>query len=227
MSFPFYCADAHYANFCYHVETPAAVTAPNYILEENLSSQMLWRNTAGNRPPQPEEERAYYETVWRQNFAMSHVHYNVPKEELIEGSSNSPFTDNHFDDNREFSNYSLATDFMATHAEVAEAIQRLHGGTATGPVLDGQSSKPKVVNKKVKGHGSNEDLTVLSKGDNVFGTTVSKSFDRVNPNGNREVDTVNISVASYRVVEVRKVWMQSLLPKMNVKNSYSISFFLL
>jgi hypothetical protein len=56
--------------------------------------------------------------------------------------------------------------------------------------------------KKVKGAGSGEDLTVLIKGENAFGTTVSKSFERIGPNGNREVDTVNISVAGYRVVEV-------------------------
>lgn len=66
----------------------------------------------------------------------------------------------------------------------------------------GERTKPKVVNKVVKGAGSNEDLTVLIKGDNVFGTTVSKSFVRETASGSREVDTVNISVASYRVVEV-------------------------
>jgi hypothetical protein len=46
---------------------------------------------------------------------------------------------------------------------------------------------------------------VLIKGDNVFGTTVSKSF-AVQPEkgGALEVETVNISVASYRVIEVSK-----------------------
>ncbi|MGK3749420.1 MAG: hypothetical protein ACI8RD_001715 [Bacillariaceae sp.] len=38
-----------------------AVTAPNYVLEESLSDQFLWKNTAGNRPPQPVEERAFFE----------------------------------------------------------------------------------------------------------------------------------------------------------------------
>jgi hypothetical protein len=70
------------------------------------------------------------------------------------------------------------------------------------------------VNKKVKG-GSNEDLTVLIKGDNAFATTFSKSFDRVNANGYREVDTVNISVASYRVVEVRLLLMLYIISEMN------------
>jgi ACT domain-containing protein len=87
---------------------------------------------------------------------------------------------------------------MESDAEVAEAIKRIHGGR------EGHQRVPhEVVNKQVKGTGSKEDLTVLIRGDNVFGTTVSKSFDRVNKLGNREVDTVNISIASYRVVEVR------------------------
>lgn len=54
--------------------------------------------------------------------------------------------------------------------------------------------------------GSSGDLTVFTKGDNVFGTTVSKSFARPSVNGDlvTAVDTVNISVASYRVVESEK-----------------------
>ena len=48
-----------------------AVTAPTYVLEESLSSQKLWKNTAGNRPPQPVEERAFFEKMWAQNFARS------------------------------------------------------------------------------------------------------------------------------------------------------------
>jgi hypothetical protein len=61
------------------------------------------------------------------------------------------------------------------------------------------------VNKKVKGVGNDNDLTVVVRGDNVFGTTVSKSFPRVNDKGEQldGIDTVSISIASYRVVEVR------------------------
>jgi hypothetical protein len=53
---------------------------------------------------------------------------------------------------------------------------------------------------------SGGDLIVYAKGDNVFGTTVSKSFARPSINGQLAsgVDTVNISIASYRVVEVRR-----------------------
>ena len=175
---------------------------PSDVLEQSLSSQALWQISAGNRPPQPEEDRAHYEQLWRQNFAVSQVDYQVPKEVLMAGTpiSSSAFADSHFaDDSRELSNYgNLATDSIATDAEVAEAIERLHGGRE-GP----RRIPHEVVNRIVKGTGSKEALTVLIRGDNVFGTTVSKSFDRVNKLGNREVDTVTISIASYRVVEVR------------------------
>ena len=193
-------------SFSLYIETPSdALNAPNYILEHNLSDQMLWKHTAGNRPPQPEEEREYFEMLWRQNFAISNVEYNVPKESLIEGTSSCPY----YEGTPNFSSYNLATDFMATDAEVAEAIHRLHAGVNMTSV---EKTKPQIVNKKVKG-GSNEDLTVLIKGDNVFATTFSKSFDRVNANGYREVDTVNISVASYRVVEVRLLLVLYIIVK--------------
>ncbi|CAB9530875.1 expressed unknown protein (Partial), partial [Seminavis robusta] len=55
-----------------------AVTAPTYVLEESLSSQRLWKYTAGNRPPQPMEERMFYEKMWAQNFARSQVNYKCP-----------------------------------------------------------------------------------------------------------------------------------------------------
>jgi hypothetical protein len=178
-------------------ETPSnALNAPNDILELHLSDQILWKHTAGKRPPQPEEEREYFEMLWRHNFAISNVEYNVPKESLIEGTSSCPY----YEGTPNFSSYNLATDFMATDAEVAEVIHRLHAGLNMTLV---EKTKPQIVNKKVKG-GSNEDLTVLIKGDNAFATTFSKSFDRVNANGYREVDTVNISVASYRVVESKE-----------------------
>jgi hypothetical protein len=175
---------------------------PNDVLEESRSTQDLWKRTAGNRPPQPEEDRAYFEMLWRQNFERSQVNYQVPKEVLTAGTpiSFSAFADSHFaSDSRELSHYgNLATDSMATDAEVAEAIERLHGGRE-----ESHRVPYEVVNKQVKGTGSREDLTVLIRGDNVFGTTVSRSFDRVNRLGNRELDTVTISIASYRVVEVR------------------------
>merc|ERR1712232_1531582 len=61
--------------------------------------------------------------------------------------------------------------------------------------------KHTLVNKKIKDHETDDELTVVVKGDNVFGTTVSKSFTKPN---SQEIVTVSISVASYRVVESRK-----------------------
>jgi hypothetical protein len=195
-------------SFSLYIETPSnALNAPNDILELHLSDQILWKHTAGKRPPQPEEEREYFEMLWRHNFAISNVEYNVPKESLIEGTSSCPY----YEGTPNFSSYNLATDFMATDAEVAEVIHRLHAGVNMTLV---EKTKPQIVNKKVKG-GSNEDLTVLIKGDNAFATTFSKSFDRVNANGYREVDTVNISVASYRVVEVRLLLVLYIISEMN------------
>lgn len=220
-----------------------AVTAPTYVLEESLSSQKLWKHTAGNRPPQPVEERAFFEQMWAQNFTRSKVKYEIPVEVLTASTpiSISPFNDDGFGDdgagpNGSLSNYNLAAPFnvksgdehaasdpasvKAAQADVAEAtlIHKLNSNGAVEMYFD--PNRPKdynlktlgphhhhhtLVNKKVKGAGSENDLTVVVRGDNVFGTTVSKSFPRSDDKGEQidGIDTVSISIASYRVVEVR------------------------
>lgn len=206
-----------------------AVTAPNYVLEESLSSQLLWKDTAGNRPPQPLEERAFFEKMWAQNFARSQVEYRMPVEVLTATTpiSLSPFADGNFDTaaavGTQLSNYNLAV--IPPHSDghpggggggmnpsnVAEAtlVSRLNDpsqahrvASITGAGSGGQGNvqRHEIINRKVS--GSDGQMTVLIKGDNVFGTTVSKSFVRPGMYGGG-VDTVNISVASYRVVEVR------------------------
>jgi hypothetical protein len=208
-----------------------AVTAPTYVLEESLSSQKLWKDTAGNRPPQPVEERAFYEKMWAQNFAKSQVAYGMPVEVLTATSpiSLSPFADGNF--RTELSNYDIKEDSKQP-ADLAEAalVDRLQGHHKEFGVkaMEPQHPQLTVVNKRVKGSGklrtvlpyswrnenyvftisvsseSDPSLTVLVRGDNVFGTTVSKSFARASETGGpvEGVDTVNISIASYRVVEV-------------------------
>lgn len=198
-----------------------AVTAPTYVLEESLSSQKLWKDTAGNRPPQPLEERAFFEKMWAQNFAKSQVDYQMPVEVLTATTpiSLSPFADGNFDTRggaNEISNYNLAIppsggDESGT-GDVAEAalMRNLHdpaqGQTAlTASVING-SHNSELLKRTVKTTTSDGDtLTVSTRGDNVFGTTVSKSFARPSEYGGpiTGVDTVNISIASYRVVEVR------------------------
>eukprot|EP01082_Thalassiosira_pseudonana_P006047 g5400.t1.1.5e174189 g5400 g5400.t1 contig2:463915-466254(-) len=222
-----------------------AVTAPTYVLEESLSSQKLWRYTAGNRPPQPVEERAFFEQVWAQNFARSKVKYEIPVEVLTASTpiSISPFNDDGFGDDGaggpggNLSNYNLAAPFnvksgdehaandpasvKAAQADAAEAtlIHKLNSNGAVEMYFD--PNRPKdynlktlgphhhhhtLVNKKITGAGSDNELTVVVRGDNVFGTTVSKSFPRVDDKGQPidGIDTVSISIASYRVVESKK-----------------------
>jgi hypothetical protein len=201
-----------------------AVTAPTYVLEESLSSQKLWKYTAGQRPPQPVEERAFFEKMWAQNFTRSQVEYKMPVDVLTATTpfSLSPFADGNFDSAHirgpEISNYNLAlvppssenTDsntVSKTTSHVAEAtlISRLNDPTVPQQALQAEHSMP-TVPRIVKGTGKDDgDLAVMIKGDNVFGTTVSKSFARPSDKGGPivGVDTINISVASYRVVEVR------------------------
>lgn len=216
-----------------------AVTAPTYVLEESLSSQKLWKQTAGNRPPQPVEERAFFEQVWASNFTRSKVKYEIPVEVLTASTpiSISPFNDDGFGEDGahhgNLSNYNLAAPFNMKsddeHAAIAEAgadvaeealNQHLNSNGAVEMYFD--PNRPKdynlktlgphhhhhtLVNKKVQGAGEENELTVLVRGDNVFGTTVSKSFPRESDRGEpvAGIDTVSISIASYRVVESKKL----------------------
>ena len=206
-----------------------AVTAPNYVLEESLSSQRLWKDTAGQRPPQPMEERAFFEKMWAQNFARSQVEYRIPVEVLTATTpvSLNPFADGCFDvegsTGNQLSNYNLAVppssngsteakkkqhpSDMAEAALMRKMYEPARITQTTGVV--GETHSAEAANRNMKALGSDGDtLTVLVKGDNVFGTTVSKSFARPSENGGpiKGVDTVNISVASYRVVEVRTLF---------------------
>mmetsp|Transcript_8347 Transcript_8347/g.13818 ORF Transcript_8347/g.13818 Transcript_8347/m.13818 type:complete len:317 (+) Transcript_8347:1484-2434(+) len=181
-----------------------AVTAPTYVLEESLSSQKLWKNTAGTRPPQPVEERAFYEKMWTQNFEKSQVKYGIPGEVLTATSPIclSPFADGNF--RTELSNYNI-TEESKQSDDPAEAhlMDRM---SAQNSDFQDTAIEPHprhiVVNKTVKGP-ADSSMTVLVRGDNVFGTTVSKSFALASDKGGpiEGIDTVNVSIASYRVVE--------------------------
>ena len=48
---------------------------PMYILESSLETQQLWYTTAGRRPPQPSQEREYFEKLWSKNFEASSIKY--------------------------------------------------------------------------------------------------------------------------------------------------------
>mmetsp|Transcript_45256 Transcript_45256/g.109545 ORF Transcript_45256/g.109545 Transcript_45256/m.109545 type:complete len:580 (+) Transcript_45256:383-2122(+) len=184
-----------------------AVTAPTYVLEESLSSQKLWKYTAGNRPPQPVEERAFYEQMWSQNFARSKVDYNVPVEVLTATTpiSMSPFADGSFDTSNAMAAVAAAESGSNSKTPTAAIAEATLHNMQTSEIIN-SNSRDTVVHKTVKGSSSEGDITVLIKGDNVFGTTVSKSFARPSVNGGPVVgvDTVNISIASYRVVESKK-----------------------
>ena len=192
-----------------------AVTAPTYVLEESLSSQKLWKDTAGNRPPQPVEERAFYEKIWAQNFSRSQVKYEIPSEVLTATSpiSLSPFADGNFSVDQS-ENYHIGPNDTrnATDAEAEASILSVAGRSAAASLygvsratnlktLGPHNHHHTLVNKKVKGErGGDDELTVVVKGNNVFGTTVSKSFPKSDVPGS--VDPISISIASYRVVEV-------------------------
>jgi hypothetical protein len=121
-----------------------AVTAPTYVLEESLSSQKLWKESAGTRPPQPVEERAFYEKMWTQNFSKSQVNYGIPSEVLTATSpiSLSPFESISY--GNELCSYDIAEDSKQCSDPTEAALGRLQS-----------QNKPTgiVVNKSVKGTG--------------------------------------------------------------------------
>jgi len=198
------------------------VTAPPYVLEESLSSQKLWKRSAGKRPPQPIDERLFYEHIWAHNFEKSKVNYNMPDDVLTATSpaSLSAWAESNFETdatsgNAALSNYNLGGKHHGHSGVPSDGKTKARVGqnalAVAEQALEAQGptripTEHKVVNKVIKGTGSDGDLTVLVRGDNVFGTTVSKSFAQYGEkNGTLlGVDTVNIGIASYRVVESKK-----------------------
>jgi len=184
--------------------TSMAVTAPMYVLEESPSCQTLWRDTAGTRPPQPIEERLFYESMWVKNFERSNVKYHMPVDVLTATTpiSLSPFADGNFaNEGNESKEERDANHNVQDGGTLSGGIggARTNNGRVLGPYVHHHT----VVNKTVKDHNTGDELTVLVKGDNVFGTTVSKSF-LSNGSIPGPVESVSVSVGSYRVVESKK-----------------------
>uniref|UniRef100_A0A7S2VGT4 PX domain-containing protein n=1 Tax=Entomoneis paludosa TaxID=265537 RepID=A0A7S2VGT4_9STRA len=146
--------------------------------------------------------------MWAQNFARSQVNYNQPMKDLAAAApiSLNPFADGVFGET------------TGTPDDYNQLQQPDQGGTVTeGHEGDAvteaaifsrlhQQNEESISGEKVPGSKSDGDLTVVLRGPNGFGTTVSKSFARSTDNGAAivGVDTVNISIASYRVVESKK-----------------------
>lgn len=185
--------------------------APTYVLEESPSSQELWRQTAGNRPPQPVEERAFFEKMWAENFARSKVQYGVPVKDLVTSAAVTAAPMLVVDDEdggssaADPSMYSSIFSIAApSHGspkrqeDVAEAILLSRMNDLSN--LDSASTRMSLSQRQLL----DEDTTVLLKGFNTFGTTVSKSFAQTEEDGLISVTTVNISIASYRVVESKR-----------------------
>jgi hypothetical protein len=72
---------------------PPATEPPLYILESSLETQQLWYSTAGRRPKQPPQERAYYEQLWAKNFESSSVPY-LKSEEVLDNLNIAAITHN-------------------------------------------------------------------------------------------------------------------------------------
>jgi len=189
-----------------------AVSAPTYVLEESISSQKLWRKTAGNRPPQPVEERAYFEEIWAHNFLQSQVNYHAPLEVLVASSpiSMSPYADVGFGDSNDVGNnyitvghYHNPTVFGGAGGDLKRANKYVEVAAAEASLAQRSMCNNNInsANKKIQSSGEGT-LSVLIKGDNIFGTTVSKSFARADRSG--RIDTISISIASYRVVQSKK-----------------------
>ena len=60
---------------------------PSYILESSKDTQLLWYETAGQRPQQPKHEREYYEKLWERNFETSEVKYESNSPDNIDSIS--------------------------------------------------------------------------------------------------------------------------------------------
>ena len=191
----------------------STVTAPKYVLEESRSSQKLWKDTAGNRPPQPVEERAMYEKLWTENFDKSKVQYNMPEDVLKSTTPIAvcPFTDTTYDSDNDIDPHSLtainalSNRLSSRHHDQLHILKAAEADAMEASIHQLNNKK----NKKPRGNEiirsaltkkEAEKFTVFMRGDNVFGTTVSKAFPVKDSN---KVESFSVSIDKYRVIEVR------------------------
>lgn len=120
---------------------------PSYILESKLETQYLWYKTAGNRPPQPTEERKYFEKLWMQNFKLSSVDYKTK--------------------NNNTSNFSTSDESK----EKENLVQNENSSTRSTKVLGLANADEEHDRSDIDG-----SIDVLFKGNCPFSYAVSKSF---------------------------------------------------
>jgi len=154
---------------------PTTVTAPDYVLEESISSQKLWNLTAQNRPVQPAEERSRFEEAWIKNFEKSKVDYKLTRSQLLLKNED----EEGLDDDRRGLDISfndggkgpgLRGEFVGVkgEGELKRELEMLQSSFVNIRNREGGRGRKEKVGRK------SGDITVLYKGNNLYGTTVSK-----------------------------------------------------
>ena len=105
----------------------------------------------------------------------------------------------------EFVGATRGQDILDAEFSIMERRQQMSGGGKT-------KTKTKTTKKDDRLHNSlknsAEEFTVVFKADNIYGTTVSKSFPKISQGGKhgnylgRDTEQLTISIASFRVVSV-------------------------
>jgi hypothetical protein len=171
---------------------------PEYILSSSPQTQKLYAATAGRRSAQPPAERETIEKIYADNFRKSKVEYNESLNHLCIGSLESGHGEDEDHQAPPPSMYRPDTLRLQTAGEQAKenfAVLSAHAGKPGFIALKRARSN----DFKVVFADSSAAETVLYKGQNLYGTTVRKSFPHKN-----KMESVTVGISSYQVVTTKK-----------------------
>ena len=171
-----------------------ATQAPMYVLESSLATQQLWYATAGQRPKQPQQEREYFESLWKRNFELS----EIPQ----------------IDDKAETTVITTITTMSATAPSSSSMQSGITGGiTSNSPTNGNNKAKKTQIREEVP--YKEFDGEILYRGKGPFSNAVSKSFP------DQDISAMTLQVPRFRIVRAQDGDIRAEFLIVITVNSYS------
>ena len=171
-----------------------ATQAPMYVLESTLATQQLWYATAGQRPKQPQQEREYFESLWKRNFELSEI--PQPEEKAIETTT-----------------ITTTTTISATAPSSSSMASGITGGITSNSPTNGNKAKKMQIREEVP--YKEFDGEILYRGKGPFSNAVSKSFP------DQDISAMTLQVPRFRIVRAQDGDIRAEFLIVITVNSYS------
>ena len=177
-----------------------ATQAPMYVLESTLATQQLWYATAGQRPKQPQQEREYFESLWKRNFELSEI--PQPEEKTIEATTTTTTTIT-----------TISATAPSSSSSSSSMASGITAGITTNSPTNGNKAKKIQIREEVP--YKEFDGEILYRGKGPFSNAVSKSFP------DQDISAMTLQVPRFRIVRAQDGDLRAEFLIVITVNSYS------